>query len=93
MATSTNTLQGLELSTEEGVRAYLATTEWAGAAIVELSGGITNFLYRLHLDTAYKGHSTLILKHGKPYPKGYKALEFTLDRQVCVTPDQLIEAF
>lgn len=85
MAATTNTAQIIDLATEEGVRAYLATTEWAGAEINSLSGGFTNFLYRLHLETPYKGHSTLILKHGKPYPKGYKALEFTLDRQVCIT--------
>ncbi|KAL0951673.1 hypothetical protein HGRIS_008352 [Hohenbuehelia grisea] len=53
----------LDLSTVEGAKAYLTSTPFASDRIALLSGGNTNFIFRVHLLTAYEGQPTVILKH------------------------------
>ncbi|KAH9031860.1 kinase-like domain-containing protein [Lactarius hengduanensis] len=55
-----------DLTTAEGVLAYLATTTFASASAKQLSGGSTNFIFRLQLNAPHEGRSTLILKHARP---------------------------
>jgi hypothetical protein len=75
----------MDLGTEAGVRTYLAGTEWAGAEVTPLSGGNTNFVFRLRPIVPYKGKGTIVLKHAKAYVKNIKTIEIGLERQVrCV---------
>ncbi|KAH9081518.1 kinase-like domain-containing protein [Lactarius deliciosus] len=55
-----------DLTTAEGVLTYLATTPFASASAKLLSGGSTNFIFRLQLNAPHEGRSTLILKHARP---------------------------
>lgn len=55
-----------DLTTSEGVLAYLATTPFASASAKPLSGGSTNFIFRLQLNAPHEGRSMLILKHARP---------------------------
>ncbi|KAF8913222.1 kinase-like domain-containing protein [Gymnopilus junonius] len=71
-----------DLTTESGVRAYLAKTAFASTEIVPLLGGTANYVYRLILEKEYEGRKTLVLKHAKPYVKSWKALAFALERQI-----------
>lgn len=77
-----NTTQDMDLGTEEGVRIYLAETEWAGAEVIPLSGGNTNFVFRLRLIAPYRGKETIVLKHAKTYVKTFKSIVLGLERQV-----------
>ncbi|KAF8203862.1 kinase-like domain-containing protein [Pholiota molesta] len=72
---------GLDLSTVEGVRAYLAETAFASADIAPLSGGTANYVFRLRLSVPHEGKETLVFKHAKPYVKDYQDLAFDLGRQ------------
>ncbi|KAI0003819.1 kinase-like domain-containing protein [Russula compacta] len=58
-----------DLTTPSGVLAYLAPTPFASAKAEPLSGGNTNFIFRLHLNTPHheSGRPTLILKHTRPF--------------------------
>ncbi|KAF9486426.1 kinase-like protein [Pholiota conissans] len=71
-----------DLTTEEGVRAYLAETPFAGTDIEALSGGMANYVFRIRLSTPHEGKETLVFKHAKPYTKEYHDLKFDLIRQV-----------
>lgn len=73
---------GLDLSTVEGVRAYLAETPFTSTDIAPLSGGTANYVFRLHLSVPHRGKETLVFKHAKPYAKDYHDLAFDLGRQV-----------
>lgn len=77
----------MDLGTEEGVRTYLAGTAWGGAEIIPLSGGYTNFVFRLRLTVPYRGKDTVVLKHAKGHVKISKSMKIGLERQVrCVQP-------
>ena len=58
-----------DLTTPKGVLAYLASTPFVSAKAEPLSGGNTNFIFRLHLNTPHheSGRPTLILKHTRPF--------------------------
>ncbi|TFY67310.1 hypothetical protein EVJ58_g1711 [Rhodofomes roseus] len=71
-----------DLATVEGVRAYISGTPFDSVDVSRLSGGLGNFTYRLSLRTPYNGHTTVILKHGKPYVPGMEDMAFSLERQV-----------
>ena len=73
---------GFDLTTVGGILSYLATTPFASASAEQLSGGHTNFTFRLQLNAPHEGHQTLILKHARPY--GANATNFSLpvSRQV-----------
>ncbi|KAH9835902.1 kinase-like domain-containing protein [Rhodofomes roseus] len=71
-----------DLATVEGVRAYISGTPFDSGDVSRLSGGLGNFTYRLSLRTPYNGHTTVILKHGKPYVPGMEDMAFSLERQV-----------
>ena len=43
------------LTTESGVKAYVADTPFASHTISSLSGGSANYTYRIHLSNPYKG--------------------------------------
>lgn len=72
----------MDLGTEEGVRTYLAETEWAGAEVIPLSGGLTNFVFRLRPVVPYRGKETIVLKHAKGYVKSFQTIKVGLERQV-----------
>ncbi|KAF8139316.1 kinase-like domain-containing protein [Mycena galopus ATCC 62051] len=54
-----------DLSTVAGAQAYLAPTQFASTSANLLCGNHSNFTYRLHLLTPYKGRSTLVMKYAK----------------------------
>ncbi|KAH9060355.1 kinase-like domain-containing protein [Lactarius deliciosus] len=70
-----------DLTTAEGVLAYLATTPFASASAELLSGGLTNFIFRLQLDAPHEGRSTLILKHARPYVASNPDFSLPVSRQ------------
>ncbi|KAF9566918.1 hypothetical protein CPC08DRAFT_681640 [Agrocybe pediades] len=78
MSTTNN---AIDLTTEDGVRAYLVGTSFESIDVLPLSGGTANYVYRLRLAIPHKGRGTLVLKHAQPYVKDYKALKFSLERQ------------
>jgi tRNA A-37 threonylcarbamoyl transferase component Bud32 len=49
---------------------FLADTPYASDNIARLSGGYTNYVYRLHLRNAYEGEKTLVLKYSKSFSMG-----------------------
>ncbi|KAI6117890.1 kinase-like domain-containing protein [Pisolithus croceorrhizus] len=55
------------LATAAGVQAYLENTAFASHTVDLLSGGFTNFTYRIHLHTPIDGRSTFVLKYAPPY--------------------------
>lgn len=70
-----------DLTTDSGVKAYVADAPFASHTITSLSGGSGNYTYRIHLSAPYEGQSTLVLKHAEPYVKG-TTIPFGLERQV-----------
>jgi 5-methylthioribose kinase len=71
-----------DLTTPEGVLAYVAPTPFASSRAESLSGGNANFIFRLHLNTPYEGHQTLVLKHAQPYLARAPAFPLPVSRQV-----------
>ena len=72
----------IDLTTTQGVVVYLAATPFACAKAEPLSGGRTNFIFRLHLITPYQGRSTLVLKHARPYSAITPEFSIPVSRQV-----------
>ncbi|KAJ7611973.1 kinase-like domain-containing protein [Mycena polygramma] len=70
-----------DLSTAAGVQAYLSTTDFACNTVTPLTGGTGNYAFRLHLLAPYKGQSTLVMKHARPYVAANKAIPFAIERQ------------
>ncbi|KAG5652930.1 hypothetical protein H0H81_003073 [Sphagnurus paluster] len=70
-----------ELTTTEGVQAYIANTPFASHTVTSLSGGTGNFAYRIHLSAPFEGQETLVLKHAEPYIKNLVSFAFSLKRQ------------
>ena len=88
----------LDLVTEQGVRAYLAETPWASTDISPLAGGTANYVFRVTVLTAYRGQTTVVFKHAKPYVKDNQEIAFGRERQVracvrCAGPEMLFIAF
>jgi len=81
MSLSQNDIE-FDLTTAEGVLAYLATTPFASVSAERLSGGTTNFVFRLQLNAPHEGCSTLILKHARPYVAGSPDFALPVSRQV-----------
>ncbi|KAG6838016.1 hypothetical protein C0991_002683, partial [Blastosporella zonata] len=78
------TLQApIDLTTIDGIEAYLAGTIYASHAITVLSGGSANYAYRIHLMKPIDGQETLVLKHAEPYIKD-TTFAFSVDRQVSM---------
>ncbi|KAJ7119959.1 kinase-like domain-containing protein [Mycena crocata] len=70
-----------DLSTIAGVEAYLATTKFASTHVTALTGGTGNFAYRLHLTRPHEGHTTLVMKHARPYVALSAEIPFAIERQ------------
>ncbi|KAF5356167.1 hypothetical protein D9756_003701 [Leucocoprinus leucothites] len=70
-----------DLTTEEGVEAYLSNTPYACTRAETLSGGGGNYAFRIHLRQPYEGVNTLVLKHSRPYIKSMTSLAFDIRRQ------------
>ncbi|KAF8186531.1 kinase-like domain-containing protein [Mycena galopus ATCC 62051] len=70
-----------DLSTAAGVQAHLATTQFASSTVTLLTGGTGNFAFRLHLLTPYKGQTTLVLKHARPYAAAMPSFPLAIERQ------------
>jgi len=78
----------LDLSNPKHVAQYLSATPWAAKSVTTLSGGYTNFPFRIELVEPFQGKETVILKHGKSIPLGKEHLLST-ERQVrFLCPDQ-----
>ncbi|KAI0275297.1 hypothetical protein BC834DRAFT_852169 [Gloeopeniophorella convolvens] len=71
-----------DLTTPDGVLAYLASTPFASTRAEPLSGGTANFIFRLRLRTPHEGRPTLILKHARPYAALSPDFAFPVSRQV-----------
>ena len=81
-------MTALDLSNPKHVTQYLSATPWAAKSMKTLSGGYTNFVFRIDLAEPYQGQESVILKHGKtiPLPGG---LLLSIERQVRFPcPDQ-----
>jgi hypothetical protein len=72
-----------DLTTTEGVSAYLQGTPFSSRETVQITGGSGNFTFRLFLDAPHEGRSTLVLKHAKPYVAQAPSIPFGLERQAC----------
>lgn len=72
----------LDLSNPQHVTQYLSTTPWAAKSVTPLSGGYTNFTYRIELAEPYQEQERVVLKHGKPYIPMAKQFALSVERQV-----------
>jgi hypothetical protein len=72
----------LDLSDPQQLKQYLSATAWAAKTIRSLSGGYTNFTFRIELAEPYQGQERVILKHGKSYLPLLKEISFSVERQV-----------
>src|ERR1700691_2071448 len=72
-----------DLSTIAGVLQYLAQTPFASDDVQPLSGGFSNFVYRIHLRTPYNDVSNLVLKYAAPYVAAIAQMPFAVERQVA----------
>jgi 5-methylthioribose kinase len=79
---SSSTPVNHDLTTDAGVKSYLADTPFASHTIASLSGGSGNYTYRIYLSAPYEGQPTLVLKHAEPYVKASVHIPFGLERQV-----------
>ncbi|KZT74976.1 hypothetical protein DAEQUDRAFT_15770 [Daedalea quercina L-15889] len=71
-----------DLATVAGVQAYVVNTLFDSADVSPLSGGFGNYTYRLSFREPVRGHTTAVLKYGKPYIPGWRTMAFSLERQV-----------
>ncbi|KAG6846035.1 hypothetical protein H0H87_006399 [Tephrocybe sp. NHM501043] len=71
----------IDLTSIDGVRAYLAGTTFASHTITALSGGTANFTYRIHIMKPIDDQETFVLKHAEPFIKG-STFPFSVDRQI-----------
>ncbi|KAH8099285.1 kinase-like domain-containing protein [Cristinia sonorae] len=71
----------VDLTLPEGVLTFLEGTPFSSDNVVKLTGGLGNYVFRLHLKTPYHEHTTLVLKHGKPHLPGDETFTFDLERQ------------
>ena len=76
------TSEGYDLSESQDVLDYLSKTPFASTKVVPLSGGNTNYVYRLYLKNPYEGRDSLVMKHGRPYARDTLSLALALERQV-----------
>ena len=72
----------LDLANPQHVAQYLSATPWAAKSITSLSGGYTNFVFRIELAEPYRGQERVILKHSKSYIPMAKEFSFSVERQV-----------
>jgi len=71
----------LDLSNPQHVTQYLSATPWAAKSITSLSGGYTNFAFRVELVESYQGQECVILKHSKSYIPMAKEFSLSVERQ------------
>ncbi|KAF8903648.1 kinase-like domain-containing protein [Mucidula mucida] len=71
----------LDLSRVDDVKQYLSEGPFEASDITLLSGGNTNFVYRLCLSVPYEGHRTLVFKHGKAFSATNETISLELGRQ------------
>lgn len=74
----------LDLSNPQHVVQYLSATPWTAKSIVPLSGGYTNFAFRIELAKPYQGQERVVLKHSKSYIPLVEGFSFSTERQVRV---------
>lgn len=72
----------LDLSNPQHVAQYLSATPWAAKSIMPLSGGYTNFAYRIDLVEPHQGLETVVLKHSKSHVPMAEGFSFSVERQV-----------
>lgn len=73
----------MDLTTKEGVLSYLADhTAYDVVSVSLLSGGWTNFTWRIKLCTPLDEHRAIIVKHAAPYALYSKAVSISQERMV-----------
>ncbi|KAJ7484924.1 kinase-like domain-containing protein [Mycena galericulata] len=75
------TSRELDLSTVDGVHAYLSATPFASTLVTPLGGVTKNFTYRLHLETPYETRSTVVLKHARAHTLEAPEVSLGIERQ------------
>lgn len=83
-STSLSPTSAMDLTTEEGVSHYLASSQWPSTRVQRLSGGSGNFSFRATLVTPFNGASTVVVKHAKNYAAFSRDFPFAVERQVRV---------
>ena len=76
------TPEGYDLTEPRDVLNYLSKTPFASTEVVPLSGGNSNYVYRLYLKNPYEGRDSLVMKHGRPYVKDDITIALSTERQV-----------
>lgn len=78
-----------DLTTPDGVKAYLLQTPFPASNVTPLVGGIGNFTYRITLEKPFAHAATpqvaishAILKHAEPYVATNRNFPFDVVRQV-----------
>lgn len=74
-------MRDVDLTTIAGVRRYLSNTPFASDTINALTGGFTNFTYRIYLNDSFKGRATLVLKYAAPYVAALGTMALSTERQ------------
>ena len=72
----------LDLSNPQHVLQYLSATPWGATSITPLSGGYTNFAFRIELAKPYQGQERVVLKHSKSYIPMAEEFSLSVERQV-----------
>ncbi|GJJ10091.1 hypothetical protein Clacol_004317 [Clathrus columnatus] len=78
-----------DLTTTDGVKAYLFHTPYRAVNVTSLTGGFTNFTYRVTLQKPFFDSSTspgalistVVLKHAKPYIASVRTYSASAERQ------------
>ena len=71
-----------DLTTESGILAYLADTQFPASRVQVVTGGNANYTFRATLQNPLAGHPTVIVKHAEPFLPGSLTFAFTVERQV-----------
>ncbi|GJJ10461.1 hypothetical protein Clacol_004687 [Clathrus columnatus] len=79
----------VDLTTADGVKAYLFQTLFRATNVTPLVGGLGNFTYRVTLEKPFSDSSvsqdllsTVVLKHAEPYSASDKTFPLLVERQV-----------
>ena len=88
-----------DLTTPQGVFDYLSDSDDPrlrrfkprSGGVDELNGGNSNYVWRIWLDVPWKEEKeeavkTVVLKHTKPFVRGWKELGWSTQRQVIHIP-------
>jgi 5-methylthioribose kinase len=72
----------VELMSASAVGAFLDSTPFASLSVTDLTGGLINYVYRIHLLAPFEGNQTVVLKHAQPFWKSVVSNPWGVERQV-----------